>query len=535
MMVKVEDQTISTPSDDIPSSFSDRFEFRGLDLLCVAAAALLIWACVMVRGSRASEGLLQRPLRVGIVAWPGYAGGLVANNGLRPNKDSDFWKKHNLLVEFVLVDDEAELWRELARGGEDGGFDVIWSTVDSLAHTSETTHRPQQPASSSKGVTPRAFMQVDWSRGGDAIVASAGIKRIEDLTDKKIAVPMAASLWLLEYSLSKSSLSEQQRAKIRNVLRTQTKSSQEARDLFVDTKVDAAVLWEPDVTEALKQRNGAHTLVDTNAATKLIADVMVGDEQFIRRNPKVITAFIEGWLLDGTSKAINDPMIAVKVLRDEPEFAMLDEETVHDLLGKVKLATLDDNIEMFGLLTGDPFFDHLFNRANDLWSTEYSSLPLDADRVRDSSFLNEIYRAHVGQLPPGCGSEIMTTVLPVRFAPGKSELSPEARQVLDDDDVGLLLRTYADVKFSVDANADDEKDPVRALALRAARADAVIQYLMAHYNRRRSQFMSVTSDQPDLNEKVTQCIRLKLESSQIAQGVQNPLGSRAREVTPGVH
>lgn len=531
----IDDHVSSIPLDDeVPERFVDRFEFRFFDLLCVACAALAIWAWVMVRGSRASEGLLGRPLRVGIVAWPGYAGGLVANNGLRPNKDSDFWKKHNLLVEFVLVEDEAELWRELARGGKDGGLDVIWSTVDSLAHTSETTHRRRQPATSTS-VTPRAFMQVDWSRGGDAIVVSAGIRRIEDLTDKKIAVPTAASLWLLEYSLAKSSLSDPQRAKIRNVLRTQTQSSQEARVLFVDNKVDAAVLWEPDVTEALRQRNGARTLVDTNAATNLIADVMVCDEQFIRLHRNVITAFVEGWLLDGTSKAINNPLIAVNVLREEPEFARLSEDIVHELLGKVKLATLDDNIEMFGLSGGDLFFDHIFNRANRLWSKEYGSLPLRAELVRDSSILTEIFRTHVDRALPGCGSEIMTTTLPVRFAPGKAELSPDARRILDDDDVvGLLLRTYGNVRFCVDANADDESDPVRARELSRARDNAVIEYLVTHYNRRRSQFISAASEPSEGNETATRSIRLKLESSRIGDA-HEPLLPPAQEVSTGAH
>ena len=244
-------------SEDASSSFVERFEFDRVGVVCVVVVAVIIWSWVMVRGSQASEGLLRRPLRVGIVAWPGYAGGLVANNGLRPNKDSDFWKKYGLLVEFVLIDDEAALWREFARGGEDGGLDVIWSTVDSMAHVNGST-RGAYPR-----LEPRVFMQVDWSRGADAIVANAGIKRIEDLTDKRIAVPNAASLWLLEYSMANASLTDEDRAKIRTVFRTQTRGSKEARDLFTETKVDAAVLWEPDVTEAVEQRNGAHKLVDT--------------------------------------------------------------------------------------------------------------------------------------------------------------------------------------------------------------------------------------------------------------------------------
>jgi ABC-type amino acid transport substrate-binding protein len=289
---------------DAPSTFATRFEFHWRDAVCVGVVALLIWGWVCVRGRRASEGLLGRPLRVGIVAWPGYAAGLVANNGLLPNKDSDFWRNRSLLVEFVPVEDETVLRSELARGGENGGLDVIWSTVDSLAL--------EYPKLLKVGVKPRAFLQVDWSRGGDAIVVSSGIQRIEDLKGKQVAVSMAASLWLLEYSLENSSVSPEDRTQIRN-RRIQTKGSPEALDLFVRQNVDAAVLWEPDVSQALTQRAGAGILVDTGKAGHLIADVMVADEKFIRQEPKVIAAFIEGWLLDGTTKAIGDPTAGVPV------------------------------------------------------------------------------------------------------------------------------------------------------------------------------------------------------------------------------
>src|SRR2546423_6875560 len=51
------------------------------------------------------QGLLGRPLRVGVVTWPGYAGGITANNGFKANKQCIFWNGHKLLVEFLLMED----------------------------------------------------------------------------------------------------------------------------------------------------------------------------------------------------------------------------------------------------------------------------------------------------------------------------------------------------------------------------------------------------------------------------------------------
>jgi len=78
-------------------------------------------------------GLLGRPLRVGIVTWPGYAGGIVANNGFKPNQDSIYFRQHNLCVEFMLMEDVEARKKAFAQGGKDG-VDIVWSTVDFWAN-----------------------------------------------------------------------------------------------------------------------------------------------------------------------------------------------------------------------------------------------------------------------------------------------------------------------------------------------------------------------------------------------------------------
>src|SRR5436305_11394075 len=124
-------------------------------------------------------GRLGRPLRVGIVTWAGYAGGIVANNGFKPNTDSIYFRKHKLCVQFMLMEDVDARAKAFARGGKDG-VDIVWSTVDFWAN--------ELPGFRKNGTPARAIMQVDWSRGGDAIVADARIHRIEDLAGKKISL-----------------------------------------------------------------------------------------------------------------------------------------------------------------------------------------------------------------------------------------------------------------------------------------------------------------------------------------------------------
>ena len=158
--------------------------------------------------SQSVEGgdLLGRPLRVGVVTWPGYAGGIVANNGFKPNKDCIYWKNHKIQVEFMLMEDVDARAKAFARGGADG-VDIVWSTVDFWAN--------ELPGFIKGGVDAKAIMQVDWSRGGDAIVTDQSIRSIEDLRGKRISLALfTPSHWLLETSLQNSSLDESEQTKI---------------------------------------------------------------------------------------------------------------------------------------------------------------------------------------------------------------------------------------------------------------------------------------------------------------------------------
>src|SRR5580658_4821376 len=92
----------------------------------------------------------DRPLRVGVVTWPGYAGGIVANNGFKPNEDCIYFKNYKLKVEFMLMEDVDARAKAFAKGGKDG-VDIVWSTVDFWAN--------ELPGFLKGGLKPRAIMQ----------------------------------------------------------------------------------------------------------------------------------------------------------------------------------------------------------------------------------------------------------------------------------------------------------------------------------------------------------------------------------------
>jgi NitT/TauT family transport system substrate-binding protein len=159
-------------------------------------------------------------------------------------------------------------------------------------------------------------------------------------------------------------------------------------------KVDAAVVWEPDVTEALMKRKGTHVLASTKTLRNIIADLMVARVDFIRQNPRVIKAFVQGWF-DGTVEANRKPSMVVKLLMEnEPLYKELGEKTTQDGLKSVRWADLSDNTTMFGLDGKAPLFDRIFQQAGSAWVKRgYIKKTVSPLLAKDDRFLREIYRA----------------------------------------------------------------------------------------------------------------------------------------------
>jgi NitT/TauT family transport system substrate-binding protein len=428
------------------------------------------------------QGLLGRPLRVGVVYWPGYAGGIYANNGFKPNKSCIFWNNHKLQVEFVDIEDPDAANKAFAKGGPDG-VDIVWSTVDYWANNG---------ASLSKGgLKARAIMQVDWSQGGDALVADSSIKRVEDLANKKIAlVQFTPSHWLLEYNISNSSLSPDDQKRIMTNL-VNCDSEEAARDTFIANRVPAVVIWEPFVSEALKRRPGSHVLVSSGTASNLIADIMVAQDSFIKEHPDVVKAFVSGWM-EGATEANRNTSKTVQLLMDnEPPYKQAGEEATRDGLSKVRLADMTDNTKMFGL-DGRPQsdFDRIYTQAGQAWLRRgYISNTLPLNEAKDDQFVRAVYQASPVAPPKievrapdtqkiNKATPILTKRVSIQFATGSAELDGNAHTILDGQ-VVTLAKSFANGYLKVEGNTDNVGSSSANVALSERRARAAVNYLIA--------------------------------------------------------
>jgi NitT/TauT family transport system substrate-binding protein len=252
----------------------------------------------------ASSSSSDTEVRVRVNVWVGCVGGLVANGGLDTQSDSIYGKK-GLKVSFKIIDD----WTEGASALATDNVDVMLTTADVYAK--------DYAQFKEKGFGSHAFLMVDWSRGADGVIGKQGINSIEDLAGKKVAfAPYTPSHFLLWNGLKTSGLGTEQRNEIFNNA-VHTKDGIEPATLFAQEKVDAAVAWDPDMSDAVAKRPGSKKIYDTRIANRLIADILVVSDSFSTKHPQTLLKFAQGWI-EG-----------VEFIKTQPERA-------YNLIGTVK-------------------------------------------------------------------------------------------------------------------------------------------------------------------------------------------------------
>ena len=187
---------------------------------------------------------------------------------------------------------------------------------------------------------------VDWSRGADGVIGKQGINSIEDLAGKTVAfAPYTPSHFLLWNGLKTSGLSTEQRNEIFTKA-VHTKDGIEPATLFAQEKVDAAVAWDPDMSDAVAKRPGSKKIYDTSIANRLIADILVVSDRFAAKHPQTVLKFAQGWL-EGVEFIKTQPERAYNLIGTIKDFN-IPSDLAKTMLGGVKLADYADNRSFMG-------------------------------------------------------------------------------------------------------------------------------------------------------------------------------------------
>ena len=225
-------------------------------------------------------------LNIGTVVWIGYGPFYVAES-------LDLFKKYGIKVKLQPFSDPALISPALSSGSLQGAMLTYDQVIGQVA----------------KGQMQKVVMPIDYSNGGDAIVADASITKITDFKGKKIGYnPLSPSDFLLSYAMKTAGLGEKDITPV-------NMTPEAVPAAMASGQMPIGVTYEPSLSQVLGQGGGKKFKVvfSSKDAPGLIADVLVFDDKFIKSNPKEIMAVMQGYL-DGMAYMKSKPDESAKII-----------------------------------------------------------------------------------------------------------------------------------------------------------------------------------------------------------------------------
>ena len=229
----------------------------------------LLGAClVSAAGLLPLAAQAAETMKIGTVVWAGYAPFYVAD-------ELDLYKAHDLKVELQFFNDPALIPTALLGGSLDGGMLTYDQVIGSV----------------SKGIKHRVVMPIDFSNGGDAIVADKSITSVADFKGKKVGFnPLSPSDFLLAYALQVNGLTDKDISPI-------SMTPEGIPGAMASGSLPVGVTYEPNVSQILGMPGDKfHVVYSSKDAPGLITDVLVFDESVIAKRPAAIKALMQGYL-----------------------------------------------------------------------------------------------------------------------------------------------------------------------------------------------------------------------------------------------
>ncbi|MEA3208244.1 MAG: hypothetical protein QOE70_1301 [Chthoniobacter sp.] len=207
---------------------------------------------------------LDRVVRVWGDDWLGY---LI----FRSRRFQKEMQQFRLGVRYELVFD----FKERFHGLEKGDCDFVAATIDSYLATGQESGFP--------GVITWV---IDESYGADAIIGGPRVKSVDALNQPNLKgafVGFSPSEFLLKAQIANF----QMNALLPRVPGFRVDRAEDAYAALAKGKVDFAVLWEPFVSQALNQIDGASRLLDSSQTKGIIVDVAIASRKALASDPEL--------------------------------------------------------------------------------------------------------------------------------------------------------------------------------------------------------------------------------------------------------
>ena len=450
-------------------------------------------------------GSAGNPLKVSIVSFHGYAPALVANGQSLTTRPGSLFDKEGLDVEFVIQDDIPTITTIF----EAGTAQCVWRTSDFWAQ--------EQPNLRNSGHDGKAVMIVDNTRGADAIIAkNPAIRSVEDLAGKKLALlQFTPSHGMSIDAIDNSSLSARKKQTVEYVYIAAEDGLAGVRAALESGSVDAAALWDPDLSLALRAIKG-HVVYSTKTASNLIFDVIVCDQRVLDdpQGRDAVQKLVNGWM-KGVDAAKANPDQAVDALvKTEEYFTLLAKDEgkpfVKSLFGNLLWTGVADNARILGMSGGTNHYSRVYQRFDqiyraagaladpkspviapqDSFDTRFIRTLYDASsKVQAEAKQVETYTAAAREVAVQAPATV-TKPVTVNFNTGQAALTKRAEKIIDTDMVPFI-ENNGNAYFEISGNTDSTGNAIVNGRLSQARAEAVVDYLAKQWEFPRERFKIV--------------------------------------------
>lgn len=241
-------------------------------------------------------------LKLGLTTWIGYSPFYVADA-------LDLYKKYDLKVNLQTFTDPAMLPSALAGGAIDGAL----MTYDQVI------------GAAGQGQAFKVVMPVDYSYGGDAVLAAKPISKISELKGKKVAyAPLSPSDFLIAYALKINGMSDKD-------IQPVNMTPEAVPAAMASGAVPAGVTYEPNVSQIVATGKGKYQVIySSREAPGIITDVLAFDAKRIGKDDKQIIALMRGYL-DALAYMKAKPAEAAKLIGKA--VGVSDKEALEQLTG----------------------------------------------------------------------------------------------------------------------------------------------------------------------------------------------------------
>jgi NitT/TauT family transport system substrate-binding protein len=437
--------------------------------------------------------IVQFPINI----WPGWAPIIVANNGMEANEGSVFFKKYGFYLKLSIVDDPVKA-RDLFASGHSH---ILWGTLDMMALFAPELVKDSR-------TVPVICQQIDWSGGGDGIVARGDIRNINDFRMKngkrrKVVLGQNSPSHYLVMSLLIDAGIDPAQVDFK-----WAGDAPAAAKIFVqDKSFDAFVGWSPDIYTVTDKVPGTRLVVTTGAANHLIADVWAVRNDFYRDHPDIVANLVRG-IFDGIDMVRKNVPAAAQTLSKAYNIPV---EDCQNMIGKdggvaegdAHLTNYRENANFFLDPMNPSNFEVVWNRASTIYKTLGAiDTPVQPAKTKAAAILakmseeyKEVRDVSQPTFKPGAlfktaeadSSEILTKSVIISFEPNKAVLNAEYDSSIPAtmEEIGKLAGAFGNAYIVVEGNTDGSRkgvvpaDLVRQLSY--DRADSVRKALLNKY------------------------------------------------------